>query len=212
MSPQHCHRAFARSCAGGQQTRDRRVDPAPDRRDRRRRRIGVGEASPIRRRRGREAEEAMKELVRGTDLVGLPIVTLAGDDIAEVRDVMFDGDAGHIVGFTLNKRGRLTGRMKEVLTREQVKAVGPAAVMIDPSTDFGPAPIETSEKGWQRARRPGHDRHRCRRRHGHRRRDRHRRRLRRRLRGAPGRRAGEERRAAVVPAAARDRRPCRARR
>lgn len=89
----------------------------------------------------------MKELVRGTDLVGLPIVTLAGDDVAEVRDVMFDGDAGHIVGFTLNKRGRLRGRMKEVLTREQVTAVGPAAVMIDPTTVLGPAPIETSERG-----------------------------------------------------------------
>lgn len=89
----------------------------------------------------------MKELVRGTDLVGLPVVTLAGDDIAEVRDVMFDGDAGHIVGFTLNKRGRLRGRLKEVLTREQVKALGPAAVMIDPTTPLGPAPIETTDRG-----------------------------------------------------------------
>ena len=76
----------------------------------------------------------MKELVRGTDLVGMPIVTLAGDDVAEVRDVLYDADAGHIVGFSLNKRGRLKGRLKEVLTREQVLAVGPAAVMIDPAT------------------------------------------------------------------------------
>lgn len=55
----------------------------------------------------------MKELLRGTDLVGLPVVTLGGDDIAEVRDVLFDGDAGQVLGFTLNKRGRLAGRLKE---------------------------------------------------------------------------------------------------
>jgi uncharacterized protein YrrD len=89
----------------------------------------------------------MKELVRGTDLVGLPIVTLAGDDIAEVRDVLYDADAGHIVGFSLNKRGRLKGRLKEVLTREQVLAVGPAAVMIDPATVITQTPVETTGKG-----------------------------------------------------------------
>ena len=72
----------------------------------------------------------MKLLLRGTDLVGLPVVTLAGDDIAEVRDVLFDPQAGHVLGFTLNKRGRLAGRMREVLTREQIHAVGPAAVMV----------------------------------------------------------------------------------
>jgi uncharacterized protein YrrD len=89
----------------------------------------------------------MKELVRGTDLVGLPVVTLAGDDVAEVRDVLYDADAGHIVGFTLNKRGRLKGRLKEVLTREQVLAVGPAAVMVDPETLLVAAPVTPTGKG-----------------------------------------------------------------
>lgn len=72
----------------------------------------------------------MNELLRGTDLVGLPVVTMNGDDIAEVRDVVFDASRGEIVGFTLNNRGRLGRKMKEVLTREQVAAVGPAAVMV----------------------------------------------------------------------------------
>jgi uncharacterized protein YrrD len=89
----------------------------------------------------------MKELVRGTDLVGLPVVTLAGDDVAEVRDVLYDADAGHIVGFSLNKRGRLKGRLKEVLTREQVLAVGPAAVMVDPATMLSAAPVSPTGKG-----------------------------------------------------------------
>ena len=79
----------------------------------------------------------MNVLLRGTDLIGLPVVTLAGDDIAEVRDVLFDGGAGQVLGFTLNKRGRFAGRMKEVLMREQVYAVGPAAVMVRPDTSLG---------------------------------------------------------------------------
>ncbi len=72
----------------------------------------------------------MKALVRGTDLVGLPIVTLAGEDIAEVRDVMFDADAGHVLGFTLNKRGRFAGRLKDHLLRQQIRAVGPHAIIV----------------------------------------------------------------------------------
>ena len=58
----------------------------------------------------------MKLLLRGTDLIGLPVVTLDGDDIAEVRDVLFDPQAGQVLGFTLNERGRLAGRRFEVLT------------------------------------------------------------------------------------------------
>jgi uncharacterized protein YrrD len=79
----------------------------------------------------------MRLLLRGTDIVGLPVVTLAGDDIAEVRDVLFDAQSGHVLGFTLNKRGRLAGRMKEVLTREQVRALGPAAVMVPAEVELG---------------------------------------------------------------------------
>ena len=51
------------------------------------------EPTTTRRRRRGEAGSVVKELVRGTDLVALPIVTLAGDDVAEVRDVLFDSSA-----------------------------------------------------------------------------------------------------------------------
>ena len=80
----------------------------------------------------------MKLLLRGTDIVGLPIVTLGGEDIAEVRDVMFDADAGHVLGFTLNKRGRFSGRLHDVLLREQVLAMGPAAIMVATDVRFDP--------------------------------------------------------------------------
>ncbi|MET0144640.1 MAG: PRC-barrel domain-containing protein [Ilumatobacteraceae bacterium] len=80
----------------------------------------------------------MKLLLRGTDVVGLPVVTIGGDDVAEVRDVMFDATGGHVLGFTLNKRGRFSGRLKEVLPREQVRAVGPAAVIVASDVQFQP--------------------------------------------------------------------------
>jgi uncharacterized protein YrrD len=69
-------------------------------------------------------------LLRGADIVGLPVVTLDGDDVAEVRDVLFDAGRGVLLGFTLNKRGRLSGRMSEVLPQAHVVAVGPHAVMV----------------------------------------------------------------------------------
>jgi sporulation protein YlmC with PRC-barrel domain len=69
-------------------------------------------------------------LLRGSDLMGLPVVTMSGDDIGEVRDVLFDATRGVLLGFTLNKRGRFRGRMAEVLSYTNVMAVGPDAVMV----------------------------------------------------------------------------------
>ena len=72
----------------------------------------------------------MKALLRGSDLVGLPEDTLGGDDVAEVREVAFDGQASDLIGFTLNKRGFMKGRRKDVLPLANVRGVGPDAVMV----------------------------------------------------------------------------------
>ena len=72
------------------------------------------------------------KLLRARDLMGLPVVSIAsGEDVAEVRDVVYDGEAHHLVGFTLNKRGFFSGRLKSVLGADVVAAVGPDAVMIE---------------------------------------------------------------------------------
>jgi len=74
-------------------------------------------------------------LLRGKDVIGLPVVTLGGDDVAEVRDLVFDAGSGQVLGFTLNQRGGfLRGRSKAALAAEDVVSVGPDAVMIA-STD-----------------------------------------------------------------------------
>ncbi len=72
-----------------------------------------------------------KALLRGADLIGRPVVDAStGDDVAEVRDVLFDASQGRITGFTLRRSGFLGRRMKEVLPITHVLAVGTHAVMI----------------------------------------------------------------------------------
>jgi len=84
----------------------------------------------------------MTLLMDATDVVGLPVVSIAdGEDVAEVRDVIYDPAAGRVIGLTLNKRGFLSGRSKDVLTIDGVYAIGRHAVMVADSS----ALISTSE-------------------------------------------------------------------
>jgi sporulation protein YlmC with PRC-barrel domain len=70
-------------------------------------------------------------LATGSAIRGLPVVTISGgEDVAEVRDLIYDPQAGRVVGLTLNKRGFLAGRSREVLAAEQIHAIGQDAVMV----------------------------------------------------------------------------------
>jgi uncharacterized protein YrrD len=70
-------------------------------------------------------------LVTASQINGLPVVTVrGGDDVAEVRDVIYNPEEGRLVGLTLNKRGFLTGRRREVLPAEAIHAIGHDAVMV----------------------------------------------------------------------------------
>jgi uncharacterized protein YrrD len=69
--------------------------------------------------------------LKTSEVIGLPVVTInGGEDVAEIRDVVYSSEAGTLLGFTLNKRGFLRGRMREVLPADSVAAIGSAAVMI----------------------------------------------------------------------------------
>jgi uncharacterized protein YrrD len=73
----------------------------------------------------------MTHVMRASELIGLPVVSiLTGEDVAEVRDVVYDSERHRLLGFTLNKRGFLAGRMKDVLPASALAAVGPDAVMV----------------------------------------------------------------------------------
>lgn len=74
-------------------------------------------------------------VMRASDLIGLPIVSIsAGEDVAEVRDVVFSAEEQILVGFTLNKRGLFAGRLKDVLPASSLAALGRDAVMIADET------------------------------------------------------------------------------
>ncbi|MGI9053086.1 MAG: PRC-barrel domain-containing protein [Ilumatobacteraceae bacterium] len=74
----------------------------------------------------------MTALLRGKDVSGFPVVDVStGEDIAEVRDLIFDPSKGVVSGFTLGKRGLFGGRRREVLPIEAVRSVGTHAVMVE---------------------------------------------------------------------------------
>jgi len=81
----------------------------------------------------------MKLLLTGGAIRGLPVVTIAGgEDVAEVRDLIYSPEAGRLLGLTLNKRGFLAGRRREVLPAETIHAIGRDAVMIDDESSLTP--------------------------------------------------------------------------
>lgn len=70
-------------------------------------------------------------LLRGSDLIGRTVVDAStGDDLAEIRDVVFTPGRGAITGFTLRRRGFLGRRLKTVLPIDAVLSVGTDAVMV----------------------------------------------------------------------------------
>lgn len=71
-------------------------------------------------------------MMRGHDLIGQPVVDAnTGDDLAEIKDVIFDAGEGTITGFTLRKRGFFGRRLKNILPADGVLSVGTHAVMVD---------------------------------------------------------------------------------
>jgi uncharacterized protein YrrD len=72
----------------------------------------------------------MTLLVRARDLIGRPVVTLDGDEVAQIRDIVYAESTGSVVGFTLAGRTLLSGPMRERLPWRHVHSVGRHAVMI----------------------------------------------------------------------------------
>jgi len=68
--------------------------------------------------------------MRTSEIAKRPVVTFAGEDVAQVKDVIYAAGAGEVGGFTLNGRGRFAGPLKVSLAWSAVAALGPDAVMI----------------------------------------------------------------------------------
>ena len=76
-------------------------------------------------------------LLRATELIGHPVVTLdGGEDIAEVKDVVYGTAEAALLGFTLNRRGFWGRPLKQVLAWDRVACLGGHAVMIGTAADL----------------------------------------------------------------------------
>lgn len=69
-------------------------------------------------------------LVRASELTGWPVVSLAGEKVAEIKDVVFDRASGQVNGFTLRSPGLFSRRRRDALAWQAVHGLGRDAVMI----------------------------------------------------------------------------------
>jgi sporulation protein YlmC with PRC-barrel domain len=68
--------------------------------------------------------------MRASDIAKHPVVTYAGEDVAQLKDIVFSAGGGAVGGFTLAGRGRFSGPSKQALPWTSVAALGADAVMI----------------------------------------------------------------------------------
>ncbi|CCQ17307.1 PRC-barrel domain protein [Rhodococcus sp. AW25M09] len=71
-----------------------------------------------------------EQLMRSSEIAKRPVVTFAGEDVAQVKDIVYAPDGGAVAGFTLAGRGLFSGPKKEVMPWRSVAALGSDAVMI----------------------------------------------------------------------------------
>ena len=69
-------------------------------------------------------------LLRTSELVGRPVVTLGGELVAEIKDIVFESTGGRIAGFTLRNPGLFSRSRKDSLPWSEVYGVGRDAVMV----------------------------------------------------------------------------------
>lgn len=69
-------------------------------------------------------------LLRAGELTGRPVVTLDGDLVAEIKDVIFERTGGRIAGFTLRNPGLFSRSRKDSVPWQGVHGVGRDALMV----------------------------------------------------------------------------------
>ncbi len=77
-------------------------------------------------------------LMRTSEITQRPVVTMAGEDVAQIKDVVYAADGGSVSGFTLAGRGIFAGPLKDGLTWASVSALGADAVMISDESVLAP--------------------------------------------------------------------------
>ena len=72
----------------------------------------------------------MSVLLRSSEIIKMPVVTCGGEDIAQVKDVVYAANGGQVGGFTLNGRGLFAGPLSRALPWSAVIGLGSDALII----------------------------------------------------------------------------------
>ena len=72
----------------------------------------------------------MSRLMRTSEVAQRPVVTFAGEDVAQIRDIIYGAGGGALIGFSLAGRGLFAGPMDRALPWSAVSSLGSDAVMI----------------------------------------------------------------------------------
>ncbi len=89
----------------------------------------------------------MSTLVRASELVKLPVVTFAGEDVAQIKDIVYAAHGGQIEAFTLAGRGLFGGPLKTALPWTAVVGLGTAAVIVESEDSLVPLEDVLSASG-----------------------------------------------------------------
>ena len=73
----------------------------------------------------------MSTLLRASELAQRVVVTFAGEDVAQIKDIVYAANGGEIGAFTLAGRGLFAGPLKVALPWASVTGLGPDAVVIE---------------------------------------------------------------------------------
>lgn len=88
-------------------------------------------------------------LVKGKNMHALPVVSIvAGEVLADVKDLIYSPSAGSLLGVTLNKHGGLfAGPLKQTLWIQAIHALGRDAVMVADETALNAPPPAPTRSG-----------------------------------------------------------------
>ena len=73
----------------------------------------------------------MSTLLRASELAQRVVVTFAGEDVAQIKDIVYSANGGEIGSFTLAGRGLFAGPLKVALPWAAVAGLGRDAVVIE---------------------------------------------------------------------------------
>lgn len=83
----------------------------------------------------------MSRLMRASEIAKRPVVTLAGEDVAQLKDIVYSASGGAVAGFTLAGRGHFAGPLDRSLPWPSVGAFGADAVMIQDESVLQPTQV-----------------------------------------------------------------------